>query len=189
MSAGPDAPATTTTTTTTERFTEVYHHVERVIEDRWGIPVVTADVANPFTGDLDGAEIKVDFDLSAEDALFIIVHLFGHTAQWNTSEAARRIAHFKGPWDPSAIARVRAYELEACCYSMQLFHEAGVHDLDQWLSDFSACDFAYLEHFYATGKTGAFRAFWQDGTPLLAPRPIPFFTPQKWLGRWDGIVV
>ncbi len=160
-----------------------------MIEERWGVPVIIADVANPFTGDLDGAEIKVDFDLSAEDALFIIVHLFGHTAQWNTSEAARIIGRYPGPWTDDAIARVQAYEHEACQYSLQLFHEAGVHDLDQWLSDFSACDFAYLENFYRTGKTGAFRTFWHDGRPLLTPKPIPAFTPQRWLARWDGIVV
>ena len=174
---------------TPERFVEVFGVVHDVIERRWGIPVIIADVANPFTGDLDGAEIKVDFDLSAEDALFIIVHLFGHTAQWNTSEAARTIGRYPGPWTDDAIARVQAYEHEACQYSLQLFHEAGVHDLDQWLSDFSACDFAYLENFYRTGKTGAFRTFWRDGTPPLTPLPIPAFTPQRWLARWDGIVV
>lgn len=172
-----------------DRLVAVFARVERVIEDRWGIPVVISDVANPFTGDLDGAEIKVDYDLDAEDALFIIVHLFGHTAQWNTSEAARAIGRYPGPWTDEAVARVQAYEHEACCYSLQLFHEAGVTDLDQWLSDFSACDFAYLEHFYRTGKTGVFRSFWKDGTPRLTPKPVPAFTPQKWLGRWAGIVV
>ena len=151
--------------------------------------MIISDVANPFTGDLDGAEIKVDFDLTAEDALFIIVHLFGHTAQWNTSEGARAIGRFRGPWDDAAVARVRAYEHEACQFSMQLFHEAGVLDLDQWLSDFSACDFAYLEHSYLSGAAAPFRSFWKDGTPLLAPKPIPSFTPQRWLSRWDGIVV
>ncbi len=171
------------------RFAEAFAVVERTIEDRWGIPVVIADVANPFTGDLDGAEIKVDYDLDAEDSLFIIVHLFGHTAQWNTSEAAREIGRYQGPWTDDAVARVQAYEHEACCYSMQLFHEAGITDLDQWLSDFSACDFAYLQHFYRAGKTAPFRSFWQDGTPRLTPKPVPSFTPQKWLGRWAGIVV
>ena len=172
-----------------DRFVEVFALVERTIEDRWGIPVVIADVANPFTGDLDGAEIKVDYDLDAEDSLFIIVHLFGHTAQWNLAEANREIGRYPGPWTDDAVARVQAYEHEACCYSMQLFHEAGITDLDQWLSDFSACDFAYLQHFYRAGKTAPFRSFWQDGTPLLTPKPVPSFTPQKWLGRWAGIVV
>ena len=72
---------------------------------------------------------------------------------------------------------------------MQLFHEAGVTDLDQWLSDFAACDLAYLEHSYLSGQPAPFRSFWKDGTPLLAPQPIPSFTPQRWLSRWDGIVV
>ncbi|HVV81855.1 MAG TPA: hypothetical protein VHE35_02205 [Kofleriaceae bacterium] len=174
---------------THERFIEAFGIVHDHIERRWGIPVIISDVANPFTGDLDGAEIKVDYDLTAEDSLFIIVHLFGHTTQWNTSEAAREIARYPGPWTEEAVARVRAYEHQACQYSMQLFHDAGVTDLDQWLSDFSACDFAYLEDYYRSGKTSVFRSFWRDGTPLLTPLPIPDFTPQKWLSRWQGIVV
>jgi len=171
------------------RLRAAFAVVERAIEDRWGIPVVVSDVKNPFTGDLDGAEIKVDYDLTAEDALFIVVHLFGHTAQWNTSAAARELGRHPGPWTDDVIARVKAYELEAARYSLQLFHDCGVDDLDGWLSDFSACDLAYLEHFYRTGERGDFRRFWQDGAPRLTPLAIPPFTPQRWLARWDGVVI
>ena len=172
-----------------ERFVTVFALVEPLIESRWGIPVSISDVPHPFTGDLDGAEIKVDFDLSSEDALFIRVHLFGHTVQWNTSEEARVIGRHTGPWDEPALARLCAYETDACRLSMQLFHDAGVHDLDQWLSDFAACDFAYLDHFYRTGDKRPFRSFWSDGHPVLAPLPIPDFSPQRWMTRLDGVVI
>ena len=87
------------------------------------------------------------------------------------------------------LAELEAYEREACRYSLRLFHEAGVTDLDQWLSDFAACDFAYLRHFYATQEKAPFRSFWRDGAALIEPLAIPEFTPTKWRARWEGIVV
>jgi len=173
---------------TPERFARVFDQLERMIEERWEIPVRIRDVPDPFTGDLDGAEIQVDYDLTAEDALFILVHLFGHTVQWNTCDQARAIGFYQGPWDPASLAAVRDYEARACCYSMQLFHEAGITDLDQWLSDFAACDYAYLEHFYKTGEKQPFQRFWHDDQPLLQAAPIPEFSPRQWVSR-NGTVV
>ncbi|HEX2570987.1 MAG TPA: hypothetical protein VH877_15615 [Polyangia bacterium] len=173
-----------------DRFIEVFGAVERHIERRYGVPVVISDVAHPFTGDLDGAEIRVDYEVSLEEAVFIVVHLFGHTVQWNLSEAARTIGSVVQR-DPTE-ERLRAledYEREACRYSLQMLHDVGVHDLDQWLADFAACDFAYLRHFYATGEKPVFRSFWQQGQPLLTPLAIPAFQPTRWVSRWQGIVV
>jgi hypothetical protein len=175
---------------TEERFREAFDLLERHIETRYGIPVVVGDVAEPFTGDLDGAEIRVDFDQSVEDALFIIAHLFGHTVQWNLSERARVIgSEVQASPTPEALEELEAYEREACGYSLTLFHECGVRDLDPWLADFAACDFAYLRHFYATGEKRAFRSFWREGSPSLEARPIPVFRPTSWHARWKGIVV
>jgi hypothetical protein len=173
-----------------ERLREVFNRLERYIEDRYGVPIRISDVPDPYTGDLDGAEIQVDYNEDIESALFIIVHLFGHTVQWNTSEAAREIG-YRTYFNPSEelIRRLHEYEHEACQYSLQLFHEAGVLDLDGWLSDYAACDFAYLIDLYRTGKKKPFKSFWKDGAPLLAPKPIPRFEPTRWVSRNTGIVV
>jgi hypothetical protein len=173
-----------------DRLRDVFNLLEKHIEDRYEIPIRISDVPNPFTGDLDGAEIQVDYAEDIESALFIIVHLFGHTVQWNTSEAAREIGYriYKNPSE-EMIEKLHAYELEACRYSLQLFHEAGVHDLDGWLSDYSACDFRYLIDMYRTGEAKPFKSFWQDGAPRLEPKPIPQFSPTKWVTRTSGIVV
>ena len=72
-----------------DRFRQVFNRVERYIEERYHLPVVITDVPDPFTGDLDGSTILVDHDLDAEEALFILVHLFGHTVQWNVNPADR----------------------------------------------------------------------------------------------------
>ncbi len=164
--------------------------LEPHIEDRYGVPVRITDVTDPFTGDLDGAEIQIEHDQPIEEALFVLVHLFGHTVQWNICAEARAIGmrQLSKP-DPNDLPKLRAYEREACAYSLQLFHDVGFHEVDAWLSDFAACDLAYLEHFYATGEKGEFRSFWRAGMPLVEPLAIPEFEPKRWLSRWGGIVV
>lgn len=175
---------------TDDRFREVYSQLEARIERRYGIAVSVSDVTDPFTGDLDGAEIKIDYDNDAEGAVFLLIHLFGHTVQWNVRPADRELGT-RAQVNPSeeTLAELEDYEREACEYSLTLLHDCGVHDLDAWLADYAHCDFAYLRHFYKTGEKLPFRDFWRDGTPVLAPREVPAFTPERWKARWDGVVV
>jgi hypothetical protein len=173
-----------------DRLLAVFGKVERVIEERWQIPVRIRDVPNPFTADLDGSEIHIDFELDVEDSLFVLLHLFGHTVQWNVSEQEREIAFMKPEmWTEAQLEQVARYELDACRYSLQLLHDAGIHDLDQWVAEFAACDIAYLLHFYRTGEKLPFRSFWRDDAPKLTPRAIPEFHPTRWLSRFEGTVV
>jgi hypothetical protein len=173
-----------------DRMRSVFNLVAERVERRYGIPVSISDVTDPFTGDLDGAEIKVDYANDIENALFILVHLFGHTIQWNIDPNAREHGtKARAEPDENRIAALHAYEVEACRYSLQLLHECGVEDFDQWLADFAACDFAYLTHFYRTGEKKAFRSFWRPGSSQLEPLAVPDFTPKKWTGRWSGVVV
>ncbi len=175
---------------TPDRFRAAYDLLERYVERRWGIPVTISDVPEPFTGDLDGATIAIDHENDVEQALFILVHLFGHTVQWNVDPPSREIGS-KVELDPSPerLAELQRYEETACRYSLSLLHDAGVYDLDAWLADFSRCDFAYLEHFYRTGEKLPFKSFWRRGGQEMAPLPIPAFTPTRWLARSEGIVV
>ena len=178
-----------TTSPNERRYREAFNRVERYIEERYQLPVVITDVPDPFTGDLDGTSILVDYDLGAEDALFILVHLFGHTVQWNVSPRDRELGLLEVR-DPSEelLTSLAVYEVDAARYSLQLFHEAGVRDLDQWLADFAACDIAYLMHFYRTGEKRPFRSFWLDGATPLVPLAIPSFVPTKWVAR-SGTVI
>jgi hypothetical protein len=173
-----------------ERFREVFDTIEAYIERRFDIPVVIADVNDPFTGDLDGERIAVDYDQSCQDALFIIAHLFGHTVQWNTDPRARVIgtAPVQKPSE-DFLSELRDYECKACQYSLQLFHDAGIRDLDQWMADFAACDSGYLMHFYRTGEKRPFREFWSRGMPRIEPLAIPEFQPTRWVSRADGVVL
>lgn len=175
---------------TGDRMRRAFNALELYIEAKYGIPVIIKDVRDPFTGDLDGAEIHVDYANDIEQAVFILGHLFGHTVQWNLSEDARLIG-YRTQENPSEekLAELERYEQEACRYSLQLFHDAGIHDLDQWLADFAACDFAYLRHFYRTGERRPFFDFWRDRQPLLIPMAVPEFHPASWVSRCEGIVV
>jgi hypothetical protein len=172
-----------------ERFAAAFTLVSTLIETRYGLPVDVVDVPAPFTGDLDGAHIAVDEELSSEDALFIVAHLFGHTVQWNTNPEEREVGQLAvaNPTE-EMLGRLADYERNAAAYALQLFHEAGVLDLDAWFSDYSACDIAYLLHFYRTGEKQEFRGFWCENTPPIAPSPIPEFRPEKWVSR-NGVVI
>ena len=72
-------------------FAEHCSRVEAHIEHAYRIRVVTVDVPDPLTGDLDGAEIHLDFALTPEQRLFLLGHLFGHTVQWNVNPRAFEI--------------------------------------------------------------------------------------------------
>ncbi|HMO15588.1 MAG TPA: hypothetical protein PKD64_16540 [Pirellulaceae bacterium] len=169
---------------------ELFQILQQQIENKYGIPVIITDVPEPFTGDLDGASIYVDIDEDIDSALFILVHLFGHTVQWSLCEDARRIGQaVPEPTDEAFLKQLRIYEEQACRYSLQLFHDVGVNDFDQWLSDFAACDFAYLDHFYRTGEKRDARSFWKPGQRILEPLPLPEFTPRRWKSRLSGIVL
>jgi hypothetical protein len=172
------------------RFREVFNTIEAHIERRYELPVIIRDVPDPFTGDLDGTQIEVDYDQSCEDALFIIAHLFGHTVQWNLDADARALgsAAIQNPTE-EFLGRLRQYELTACRYSLQLFHDAAVYDLDQWMADFAACDSAYLMHFYRTGEKRPFRQFWKENAPPIEPLAIPPFRPARWVARSGGVVI
>lgn len=171
-------------------FAEHCRRVQEHIEKDYGIRVVTRDIPDPLTGDLDGAEIHVDFNLTSEQKLFLLAHLFGHTVQWNTDpktfELGRR---YKPPMDEKLFPAVIKYEGEAARYGLALMHEIGITDVDQWFSNYTACDQKYLLHFYRTGDKGEFQEFWREHSKLVEAKTIPKFVPKKRVFRVDGIVI
>lgn len=176
---------------TPEYFQQVCTNAVREIEDRHGIKVIVADVPAPFTGDLDGVSIVIDFELPADERLFITVHLFGHTVQWNTDPDARAIGLSSvdvGHVNDAELERLASYERTAARFSIQLLHDIGETTLDRWLSEFAAADTAYLMHYYKSGKKLPVRGFWRSDVPVLEPLPIPGFTTQKWVSR-SGVVL
>jgi hypothetical protein len=164
--------------------------IEEHLLRAYSVRIVTRDIQDPLTGDLDGSEIDIDYLVGPDLRLFLLAHLFGHTVQWNVNPRAFEIGGVhEPPVDEALLPEILAYEHEAACYGLALFHEVGITDCDQWLSDFTACDLAYLLHYYRTGEKLNSLSFWCDGAPLIQPMPIPKFTPRKRIFRRDGIVI
>jgi hypothetical protein len=165
---------------------KVQEHIERC----YRIRVVTRDILDPLTGDLDGSEIDIDYAVSPELRLFLLAHLFGHTVQWNVNPRAFEIGKVhEPPVSEDLLPAIMDYEREAACYGLGMLHHAGIAGVDQWLSDFTACDMAYLLHYYRTGEKKDSLSFWRDNAPLLKPQPAPPFIPTKRVFRRDGIVI
>jgi hypothetical protein len=122
--------------------------------------------------------------------VFLLAHLFGHTVQWNVNPGASEVSRLlKPPVSEKLLPAIIEYEREAASLALAMFHQAGITGIDQWFSDYAACDMAYLRHYYRTGEKRVFRSFWRDNVPRLEPKPIPPFTPRKQAFRGDGLVI
>jgi|SRR5271165_6706340 len=171
-------------------FAEYGVRVEEHLRAQYGIPVVTRDIPDPLTGDLDGLEIDIDFAITPEQRLFLLCHLFGHTVQWNVDPGAFEMGRrYRPPVDEKLLPALLDYEKEAARYGLAVLHEAGIRDIDLWFSAYSACDQGYLLHYYRTAQKGDFRSFWTNEVLLLQPKPIPSFKPVRRCFRMDGIVI
>lgn len=171
-------------------FNEYSSHVQKHLEQVYGIRIVTRDIPDPLTGDLDGAEIHIDYAVTPEQRLFLLGHLFGHTVQWNTDPASFEIGRrYQPPVSEDSIPAIIAYEGEAACYGLSLFHQIGITGLDQWFCNYTACDQAYLLCFYRTGEKRDFHSFWRTDAPRIKPKAIPKFIPTKRSLRMDGVVI
>jgi hypothetical protein len=166
---------------------EDFRKARRAIEEDYGLRVYIGDVPDPNTGTFDGSEIGVDFANDLEMSLFVLVHLFGHTVQWNTVPSYRTIDSRVRPGaPPEVIDESRVYEKNASRLGLQLLHAAGVRDRDRWISDWWASDWSYLSTFYRTGKLPRWSEHRvAEGTAeILEPLEIPRFTPQRFYARY-----
>jgi hypothetical protein len=171
-------------------FNEYSARVRKHLESFYGICVVTRDIPDPLTGDLDGSEIDIDYAVTPEQCLFLLGHLFGHTVQWNVDPALFELGRrYQPPVDEELIPTIIAYEREAACYGLAMLHQIGITDIDQWFCDYTACDQAYLLHFYRTGEKRDFRTFWRNDALRIEPKAVPVFTPTKRSLRMDGVVI
>jgi hypothetical protein len=183
-------PASDSPSPAPERFQEVIELLRAEIEQHYGIPILFVDVPAPFVGDLDGEAIWIDFEQDYELIAFNLIHLFGHTVQWNLLGQAPDIgSKAPGTYSEAELAEVDRYERDASRYGLRLLHDLGVRDLDAWLTEFSTSDVAYLVHFYRTGEKVDHRGFWHSGLPFLDPLSIPHFTPRRLKLRSSGVVI
>jgi hypothetical protein len=171
-------------------FVEYCAKMQAHLKQAYHVNVVTRAIPDPLTGDLDGLEIHIDPAVSPEPRLFLLAHLFGHTVQWNISPRAFELGRLlHPPVNDVLLPRIMEYEQEAASFALAMFHEIGITGVDQWFSDYSACDMAYLKHYYRTGEKRSFQSLWRDNAPRIEPKPIPPFSPSKRVFRCDGVVI
>ncbi len=171
-----------------ERFGVPFAAARKRVTAGYGVACARSLIQGDYLGDLNGAEIRIGSWLDEQDSLFMLLHLFGHTVQWNT-QGIQEFDLRVGNVPDATREAVTAYEREAARYAMGLLLETGFSDLGPWLADFSAADLRYLHHFYEMGERRGVEDFWRVGEPPIAPLEIPAFTPQALKWRWDGVVV
>ncbi len=162
-------------------FQTCFNRVEKHIEDRYEMPVSISDVIDPNTGDFDGVSIKVDFALELDLAFYVLLHLFGHSVQWNLSAEYRRLGQDQTiPKPPEEMARIHDYERDATRYSLTLCRVAGVRPLDEidrWVSDWFDADYAFLAHCCSRPVSAFILLLRLSNKPnitrIATPMPIP----------------
>lgn len=170
-------------------FTMVALYILRKIS-AYGVRVAMNDSVAPVVGDLDGQTIYVGKGLLPEQEAFLLLHLFGHTVQWNTDPDAFSLGTLQAPVGEDKLEALAQYERQAARYGLALLHEAGIWCCDQWLADYSACDLAYLTQFYRSGEKPVFAACWKAGASLLDAQPIPpFQASPRGMRSAAGVVV
>ena len=168
---------------TTVDFRAVFAELVERIEAAYGLKVNVGPVKGSYIGQFDGQELWVDLEQNPEEAVFILVHLFGHTVQWNLDEKLRRLGLANSGVHEDDLPRIYEYERQASQLGLALLEEVGEWSLGRWLSDCFGADWKFLSHFYRTGEKVRFDREQGADEPLLSPIPIPRFTPQRWPPR------
>lgn len=141
---------------------------------RYGFTIELADLQDPRTGTFDGLVIRLDALQPLEMQSFILLHLFGHSVQWVAPSLAGGLAGIQQSDNlDEFLAALREYEQQAARLGLALLHEMGVADMDQWLADFAATDWRYVERYYREGAIPNWEACVTTGHRLLAPLAIP----------------
>lgn len=141
---------------------------------KYGFTIEYRDLEPPRTGIFDGFRIVIDPDVGFEMQCFLLLHLFGHSVQWVAPSLAHKLDALQHTPDRAAFMQVlRAYEFEAARFGLQLLHERGIADHDQWYSDFVHTDWRYVERYYETDRLPPWEECIVTGSPRIEPAPIP----------------
>lgn len=170
-------------TTTAVDFRVVFAALVEHIEGVYFLKVNIGPVTGSYTGQFDGKEIWVDLDRDPEEAVFILVHLFGHTVQWNLDEKLRLLGLANCGVTEEDLPRIYQHERQASQLGLALLEETGELRLARWLSDCFGADWKFLAHFYRTGEKRRFDREEGAEEPLLSSVSIPSFIPQRWPPR------
>ena len=174
-------------------FAEVLQKCEAVVKQMGLVIQYTHNLDPFFKGDLDGKTIYIGSHLSPEEKVFNLLHLAGHSVQWNIDELLRKMGSelYRNP-DDALLKRLQEYEWQANCYALSVLHKAAVFNLDKWLSRKYIIDMLYLTHFYKTGEKLKKISAVAKAYPFkreLESRAIPAFVPVAGTHTRNGLVI
>jgi hypothetical protein len=164
-------------------FRTVFSALVARIERSYRLKVNVGPVTGSYTGQFDGREIWVDLEKDPEEAMFILVHLFGHTVQWNVDGKLRVLGLANSGVSEADLPRIYQYERQASQLGLALIEETGEFGLARWLTDRFGADWKFLAHFYRTGEKLRFEPESGTDEPLLSAVAIPTVVPQRWPAR------
>lgn len=174
-------------------FGKLLAQCEEIVKGMGLVITYTHNLDPFFKGDLDGKTIYIGNHLAKEEKLFNLLHLAGHSVQWNIDPLLRTLGSelYRDPGD-KLLKKLQTYEWQANCYALAVLHKAGIYKLDKWLRKKYITDMMYLTYFYKTGKklkriTKVAKAypFKRD----LAVKSIPAFTPVASERTRNGLVI
>lgn len=141
---------------------------------KYGFTIQLLDLEPPRTGTFDGLTITIDPDVDFEMQCFILLHLFGHSVQWVAPSLEHTLEDLQNTDNKEHfLTALRQYEFDAARLGMQLMHECGIENLDQWYSDFVETDWRYVRHFYLHDEIPDWETCRASQCPLITPTPIP----------------
>jgi len=139
-----------------------------------GFVIEYRDLEPPRTGIFDGLRIVIDPDVAFEMQCFLLLHLFGHSVQWIAPSLEHALHDLQHTEDRTRFMQVlHDYEFQAARFGLQLMHQVGVTDLDQWYSDFVETDWRYVERYYQTDQIPEWHTCVTTGCTVIEATPIP----------------
>jgi hypothetical protein len=146
----------------------------------YGLGINYAKLERPKLGIFDGLKLVIDPAVGFEMQCFLVLHLFGHSVQWIAPSYRPEIVAAPEPQDDleSYLQVLETYERNAARFGLQLLHESGMTELDQWFFDFAASDWKYVEAFYRTGRIPMWESCRVKDASAIEPLHIPPLKPR-----------
>lgn len=111
-----------------------------------------SDQEQKKTGTFDGLEIVLHQGNDPQLQIFILLHLFGHSVQWVAPSLEDTLRGIQNKENMSKFMYfLRRYEFEAARFGLQLLHEAGITEADEWFAEMVDIDWQYVKTYYETG--------------------------------------
>lgn len=165
-------------------FSLIYKQAVSAIEKYGFVVHSRCEIKDSNTGEFDGVNIWVKDEQSDEQALYVLLHLFGHSVQWNVDEELMKIGiDTTLSRTEEELLKVYDYERQASEMTIKLLESIGITYLNQWISNWFHADWMWLKHLYSTGERVGYLTYWIDDAELLTPCDIPEFTPQLFESR------